>query len=297
MDVEFIGWENLQLIAFTALFNPIFLAFLLAVYFAGKLVGKLTVNLNIWKFLLLCYLGVFIIPDLRTSGPIIGGVFLLGFASNFIKRLPGVFSWAQNLGDVFFAFRHRRAYEEIQRQEQEIEELKRQLYAAQMAATQSSGPSPQQQKWKAQAQQSRQSASSGFGGGRGDGGAAGSDGRSGSKSGGSQQQRSGDSRASRGAPGNQKPSPQQKRISGPPPNQQQKQTHQGRTSGAKPPPNGQNLSVRDQHLVTLGLSPGKSYTPDEIRTAWRRMAKKTHPDAGGSMAEFIPVVNAYNYLK
>lgn len=278
MDVEFIGWENLQLIAFTALFNPIFLAFLLAVYFAGKLVGKLTVNLNIWKFLLLCYLGVFIIPDLRTSGPIIGGVFLLGFASNFIKRLPGVFSWAQNLGDVFFAFRHRRAYEEIQRQEQEIEELKRQLYAAQMAATQSSGPSPQQQQWKAQAQQSRQSASSGFGGGRGDGGAAGSDGRSGSKSRGSQQQRSGDSRASRGASGNQKPSPQQKRISG-------------------PPPNGQNLSVRDQHLVTLGLSPGKSYTPDEIRTAWRRMAKKTHPDAGGSMAEFISVVNAYNYLK
>lgn len=296
MGLEFVNWEKIEFWGMTALFNPVFLAFLLAVYFAGKLIGKLTINLNVWKFLFLCYLAAFIVPGLRDSGPIIGGLFLLGFASNYFRKLPDIFSWAESLGDVFFAFRHRNAYEEIQRQEREIEELKRQLYAAQMAAMQSSGPSPQQQQWKAQSQQSRQSASSGSGGGRGDGRAAGTDGRASSKSGSSQQQR-GSSRAAHGASSSQKPFDQQKRISGPPPNQQQKQSSQGRTSGTKPTSNAQNLSVRDQHLVTLGLSPGHSYTPDEIRTAWRRMAKKTHPDTGGSKAAFIAVVNAYNYLK
>ena len=49
--------------------------------------------------------------------------------------------------------------------------------------------------------------------------------------------------------------------------------------------------------MTLGLSSGQSYTPDEIKAAWRKMAKKTHPDTGGSKAAFIAVVNAYNYLK
>lgn len=50
-------------------------------------------------------------------------------------------------------------------------------------------------------------------------------------------------------------------------------------------------------LKILGLDPSRSYNPDELKAAYRREVKKTHPDAGGSQAEFIEAVNAYEWLK
>jgi hypothetical protein len=38
-------------------------------------------------------------------------------------------------------------------------------------------------------------------------------------------------------------------------------------------------------FVVLGVSPGSS--PREIRNAWRQLAKKCHPDAGGNAAEMV----------
>ena len=114
--------EGLKFWGLTALLNPLFLAFLLAVYFTGKFVGKLTIRPNIWKFLLLCYLGLFLFPNLRNAGPIIGGLFALGFFSAHIRSIPSILSWAGGIGDFFFALRYRRAFEDIRRRERELEE-------------------------------------------------------------------------------------------------------------------------------------------------------------------------------
>jgi len=43
--------------------------------------------------------------------------------------------------------------------------------------------------------------------------------------------------------------------------------------------------------------PGKTYTQAELKTAWRKMAFKTHPDKGGSAAAFSAVKEAYVALK
>jgi len=44
----------------------------------------------------------------------------------------------------------------------------------------------------------------------------------------------------------------------------------------------------------LRINPDAS--PDEVRAAYRRMAKRHHPDAGGSSEEFYTVQEAYNIL-
>jgi DnaJ-class molecular chaperone len=50
---------------------------------------------------------------------------------------------------------------------------------------------------------------------------------------------------------------------------------------------------RTRCLKILGLDPLLSYKTDELKTAYRKKVKKTHPDTGGSQSEFIEVVNAY----
>jgi hypothetical protein len=82
--------EELKTIALTALFNPTFLALLLILFFAGKFFGKLTRRLNIWKILIVGYFSIFLFPAVRDAGPIIGGVFLLGIASNHVGMLFSV---------------------------------------------------------------------------------------------------------------------------------------------------------------------------------------------------------------
>ena len=53
---------------------------------------------------------------------------------------------------------------------------------------------------------------------------------------------------------------------------------------------------RSRCLKILELDPSRSYNPDELKAAYRRKVKKTHPDAGGSQAEFIEVVNASEWI-
>ncbi len=48
------------------------------------------------------------------------------------------------------------------------------------------------------------------------------------------------------------------------------------------------------HYEVLGIT--RSATPSEIKTAYKRRAKETHPDTGGSATEFALVRQAYQVL-
>ena len=56
-------------------------------------------------------------------------------------------------------------------------------------------------------------------------------------------------------------------------------------------------SLRDRYLTSLELVPGQTYTEQDIKAAWRKMAFKTHPDRGGSAAAFAEAFAAYKALK
>ena len=153
----------------TVLFNPLLLLFLLAIFFLGKLLGRLASRPNVWKVLLLCYMGVFLFEPLRNSGWFLGGIFLIGFFSGAIRSLPGILMWAESLSDILFALRHRRAYEDVRAREQAFEDEQRRVREA--AAQASTGRSRTQEEWRRQARETR---SPGSGqersGGRGDSG-------------------------------------------------------------------------------------------------------------------------------
>lgn len=249
--------EGLKFWGLTALLNPIFLAFLLAVYFTGKFVGKLTVRPNIWKFLLLCYLGLFLFPNLRNAGPIIGGLFLLGFFSAHIRSIPAILPWAGGIGDFFFALRYRRAFEDIRQREQELEEeLKR---ARAQARSGQQGESEAQRQWRREqeAERARRAEEA------------------------SRQKRE---QASAGSKAQGKASQGD--------GQQRNERSTGTGNTTSPPDD-----LRAKHLRTLGLDPRKTWDPDEVKAAYRRAAKRTHPDTGGSSVDFIAVQNAWEWLR
>ena len=124
--------EQLKTIALTALFNPAFLGLLVLLFFVGRIFGKLTKNIRLWKTLVLGYFALFLYAPVRDAGPILGGLFIAGMLSNHVSTLISVLSWAGNLGDVLFAFRYRSAYEDIRRREKELEERERSLREAEL---------------------------------------------------------------------------------------------------------------------------------------------------------------------
>lgn len=68
--------------------------------------------------------------------------------------------------------------------------------------------------------------------------------------------------------------------------------NQGRFSGSSTSPAGQALAA---DLHALGVAPGASQ--EEIQTAFRKLAKQHHPDAGGDAAKFQAVADAYSRLR
>lgn len=166
--------QELKTVGLTALFNPTFLFLLVILFFLGKLVGWMTRNINVWKFLAFGYFGIFLFRPLQDAGLIIGGVFILGVASMYMDLFRSIFGWAGGFGDVVSAFRFRGAYKDIRRLEREIEELKSQLRTSQKAGA-TAGGSSQQSSWRAQSQTRKSKPSTGTStGGRGDGGSSGS---------------------------------------------------------------------------------------------------------------------------
>ena len=243
--------EQLKTIALTALFNPAFLGLLVVLFFVGRIFGKLTKNIRLWKILVLGYFALFLYAPVRDAGPILGGIFIAGMLSNHVSTFFSVLAWAGNLGDVLFAFRYRSAYEDIRRREQELEERERRLREAELRQTY------QQQEQGQRARASWQQEAKGF---------------------------------------RQKPEDKtQARSSGSRQNGHSQKREQKQRSKASysPPP---QRDVRAKHLETLGLKPGRDYSPDEIKKAYRRKVMKVHPDAGGSQVDFIAVQNAYEWL-
>ena len=245
-------FEELKIIALTALFNPMFLALLLILFFAGKFFGKLTRKLNIWKILILAYFGLFLYTPVRDAGPILGGIFLLGIASNHVGTLFSIISWAGNLGDVVFAFRYKSAYIDIRRREQDLEEREQRLREAELRQAYQQQEQGQRARagWQDEAKGFRQKAEE-------------------KKTGGSSKPQSGREKS------NDKRS--QRRY---------------QTTGGQP-----QEGTREKHLRILGLKLGRNYSPDDVKQAYRKRARATHPDAGGSQVEFIEVVNAYEWLR
>lgn len=248
--------EGLKFWGLTALFNPLFLGFLLAVYFTGKLVGKLTIRPNVWKLLLLCYLGLFLFPNLRSSGPIIGCVFVLGFFSAHIRSIPSILSWAGGIGDFFFALRYRRAFEDIRRRERELEEELRR--ARTNARNHQQGESEAQRQWRREQKQQRARNAE-------------------------EAARQKQEKMSAGS------KTQEKARQGD--GQKWNERTSGSGSTTSPPDD-----LRAKHLRTLGLDPHKNWNPDEVKAAYRSAAKRTHPDAGGSSVDFIAVQNAWGWF-
>jgi hypothetical protein len=222
-----------------------------------KFAGKLTKRLNVWKFLLLAYLGVFLFEPLRHAGPIIGGLFVLGFFSAHIRNIPSIVGWASGLGDIVFAFRYRRAFEDIRRREQELEEeLKR---ARMQARSGQQGESDAQRQWRREQETER-----------------------------ARKAEEAERKKQEKASGGNKTQEKARQGDG------QKRNDQASGTGntAHPPDD-----LRAKHLRTLGLDPRKTWNPDEVKAAYRRAAKRTHPDAGGSSVEFIAVQNAWEWLR
>lgn len=237
-------------LAFTILLNPPLLLLLLVLYFAGKLIGRLSVRMNIWKFLLLAYLAIFLVQPLRDAGWFLGGIFLLGFFSNHIRRLPGILLWAESLEDIYFAYKHDNAYDDIRRREKEAEERLRE--ERERAARQNTGNSSTQNAWRDEARRHRGQGSA----------------------------QSDEQDRGRGRYGNS--------------------THNDQArfkSHSKPSSGSSGSSIRETHLRTLGLKPGRDYSLQEIKKAYRERVKKTHPDKGGSSEELRAVISAWEWLK
>jgi hypothetical protein len=77
--------------------------------------------------------------------------------------------------------------------------------------------------------------------------------------------------------------------------QQGTSQNQSRPSGAST--YAMSPALRDKYLSTLELTLGQTYTANELKAAWRKMAFKTHPDQGGSAAAFGACLSAYKALR
>ncbi|WP_422802645.1 J domain-containing protein [Sulfitobacter pontiacus] len=217
----------------------------------------------------------------------------------YLDLFRGIFSWAGGITDVLSALRSRSAYEDIRRLEREIEALKSQLRASQTSPA-TPGGSAQQASWRAQAQARKAASTS-----RSTGSSSGKQRRRRSSGGGSHKAQS---RVKDGPTGGQKSSTGQSsgnsgsaRPNGSQSGSRQQGTSQsqsGQQSTGTGASGGYQISaaLRDRYLQTLELMPGKTYTQAELKTAWRKMAFKTHPDKGGSAAAFSAVQEAYKAL-
>ncbi|NVO26732.1 DnaJ domain-containing protein [Donghicola sp. C2-DW-16] len=237
------------------MFNPAFLGLLLILFFVGRIFGKLTKNIRLWKILVLGYFALFLYAPVRDAGPILGGIFIAGMLSNHVGTFFSVLSWAGNLEDVLFAFKYRSAYEDIRRREQELEERERRLREAELRQAY------QQQGQGQRARAGWQQEAKGF-------------------------RQQNDSQKTQQGPGRQKQND----------NRSQRSYHSSDTRGKGAGSTKPAEDKKARCLKILGLDPRRSYNPDELKAAYRKKVKKTHPDAGGSQAKFIEVVSAFEWL-
>ena len=197
-------------------------------FLSGFYFGKLTKKLSILKVLLALLIGSQIYLFLVNAHFLIIWAFLLGVLANHAKLIYRAYYWAYDLKDVLFALKHRTAFDDIRRREEELEDRIRQFR------------NEQKEFYK---------------------------------------------QSSTNEPNNTHSNRQERAQKSKP------QSH----DKSKPKP--RHDDIRGKHLRTLGLDPMQNYNSEQIRKAYRAMAKKTHPDTGGSKATFIEVMKAYEWLQ
>lgn len=71
---------------------------------------------------------------------------------------------------------------------------------------------------------------------------------------------------------------------------------QSRSSSSSSTEDSLSRSRRERHLRALGLDPSGTYSKQDIKKAFRKMAMKHHPDTGGDPVTFMVVKEAYDWL-
>jgi len=204
----------------------------LGVFFTfGFYFGKLTKNMTFLKFLLFLFLGLYIYAFLHVAHFMLIAAFVVGMVANHGRLILRAYYWAYDLKDVLFALKNRKAFDDIRRREEELEERVRQFRQEQADFEKEKIKKPREQKNSKRQKKPKQSKSKA---------------RSKPKS--------------------------------------------------EPKPSSYKDELRAKHLQVLGLEPEQKYSSDQIRKAYRAMAKRTHPDVGGSEVAFIEVSKAYEWL-
>lgn len=215
----------------------------------GWFAGKLTRRVGLVKGFFALIVGAYFYDMLKNAHFPIIWAFLFGVLANHSYLYLGVLTWARNIGDIIFALRNRKAFEDIRRREAELDERERKFREQVRAEARAKGASDQQRQWKAEADARRGNASSSSGGG--------SQSRDGN----------GDGRHRAG--------------------QERTNSSHSQTSS----------DLKAQYLRTMGLEPGKTYSKDELKHAYRKRAKETHPDMGGSSSKFQNLTTIYQWLE
>lgn len=149
-----------------------------AFFVFGWFAGKLTRRVGLVKGFFALIVGAYFYDMLKNAHFPIVWAFLLGILTNHGYLYWGVLSWARNMGDILFALRNRKAFEDIRRREAELDERERKFREQVRAEARAKGASDQQRQWKAEADARRGNASSSSGGGsQSRGGSGGDDGR------------------------------------------------------------------------------------------------------------------------
>ena len=114
----------------------------------GYLFGKLTRRVGIVKGFFVVVFGLYFYYALKDTYGVVILAFVLGILANHSYLYIELFQWAQSIGDVFFALRYRRAYEDMRRREAEFEAQARAARAEAYARARAQGESDRQRQWR-----------------------------------------------------------------------------------------------------------------------------------------------------
>jgi acyl-CoA synthetase (AMP-forming)/AMP-acid ligase II len=120
---------------------------LIAFFGMGFLFGKLTRNMGLIKGFFALIFGFYFYVMLKDAYGAIILAFLIGVASNHVNFFVETVLWAQDIQDIWFAHKYRKAFEDIKQQEQA--QARKEAYEQQRTE----GESQRQREWRKQAQQ------------------------------------------------------------------------------------------------------------------------------------------------
>lgn len=132
--------------------QPVTLALALMVIGMGWLFGKLTTRLGVIRTSLALVVGLYFYLVFAQAQFFGAHLFLIGLFLNHLPLFMRIASWAQDIGDWWFALRYRQTFEDMRAQEQQAEDSARQ---ARREFHRRGQPHSQQDQWRAQAEARR----------------------------------------------------------------------------------------------------------------------------------------------